>query len=30
MSANTGRPALGSAPINPNSRTPQPVAGQKE
>lgn len=25
-----GRPALGSAPINPNSRTPQPVAGQKE
>lgn len=30
MSVNTGRPALGSAPINPNSRTPQPVAGQKE
>lgn len=25
-----GRPALGSAPINPNSRTSQPVAGQKE
>lgn len=30
MSANTGRPVLGSAPINPNSRTSQPVAGQKE
>ena len=25
-----GRPVLGLAPINPNSRTPQPVAGQKE
>lgn len=25
-----GRPVLGRVPINPNSRTPQPVAGQKE
>ena len=25
-----GRPVLGCVPINPNSRTSQPVAGQKE
>ena len=30
MSANTGDPLWVAPPINPNSRTPQPVAGQKE
>ena len=30
MNANTGAPFWVASLINPNSRTPQPVAGQKE
>jgi len=30
MSANTGAPVWVASLINPNSRTSQPVAGQKE